>query len=153
MSDLSLDSHGRSQDYDKALELWHRAGELGCAQAYNFIGDEYNTGKQGVKRDLKRAEHYYVLGAMGGNVYARYNLGLIEKHAGRDMTRALKHFMIAVAGGHGRSLKQIQMLYSNGHATKDEYTKALRAYQAYLVDIKSPQRDAASAARADCRYY
>ena len=41
----------------------------------------------------------------------------------------------------------------NGHATKDDYTKALRAYQAYLVEIKSTQRDKAAAASANYRYY
>ena len=41
----------------------------------------------------------------------------------------------------------------DGHATKDDYAKALRAYQAYLAEIKSAQRDAAAAARANYRYY
>ena len=39
-----------------------------------------------------------------------------------------------------------------GHATKDDYAKALRAYQAYLAEIKSDQRDKAAAASADYRY-
>ena len=68
------------------------------------------------------------------------------------MNRALEHFMIAAAGGHGRSLKQIQTLYSNGHATKEDYTQALRAYQACISKIKSAQRDKAAAAKGD-RYY
>ena len=61
--------------------------------------------------------------------------------------------MIAAEGGHENSLKQIQKLYTNGHATKEDYAKALRAYQAYLAEIKSTQRDAAAAYREDCRYY
>ena len=61
--------------------------------------------------------------------------------------------MIAAESGEPDSLKQIQELYTNGHATKDDYTQALRAYQAYLVEIKSAQRDAAAAASADYRYY
>ena len=68
------------------------------------------------------------------------------------MNRALKHYMIAAEGGKPDSLKAIQKLYTNGHATKDYYTKALRAYQAYLVEIKSTQRDKAAAAYA-IRYY
>ncbi len=43
---------------------------------------------------------------------------------------------------------------SNGNATKEEYTKALQLYQAYLSEIKSPQRDKAAAAHDECyRYY
>ena len=81
----------------------------------------------------------------------RYNLGVYEQRAG-NMNKALKHYMIAAGGGHNNSLKVIQELYTNGHATKDDYAKALRAYQAYLVEIKSPQRDKAAAAYA-IRYY
>ena len=89
---------------------------------------------------------------MGGNVYAIHNLGVGEEKAG-NMDRALKHYMIAAEGGHNIALKVIQQLYTNGHATKDDYAKALRAYQAYLAEIKSTQRDKAASTRADCRYY
>ena len=106
---------------------------------------------KGVEIDKKKANHYYKLTAIGGDVYARYNLGVGEEKAG-NMDRALKHYMIAAEGGHNIALKQIQKCYTNGHATKDDYAKALRAYQAYLAEIKSTQRDAAAAARGK-RYY
>ena len=32
-------SHGLPQDYNKALELWHGAGNLGHADAYIYIYD------------------------------------------------------------------------------------------------------------------
>ncbi len=60
--------------------------------------------------------------------------------------------MIAAEGGHNVALKVIQELYTNGHATKDDYATSLRAYQAYLAEIKSDQRDAA-AAFDDDKYY
>ena len=60
---------------------------------------------------------------------------------------------MAAGGGLDNSLKKIQKLYSNGHATKEDYAQALRAYQAYLSEIKSTQRDKAAAARANYRYY
>ena len=65
------------------------------------------------------------------------------------MGRALKHFMIAAEGGFYRSPKNIKSMYMDGHATKDDYAKALRAYQAYLIEIKSDQRDEAAAAREE----
>ena len=77
-----------------------------------------------------------------------HNLGVGESEA----DRALKHYMIAAEGGMDSSLKQIQKLYTKGCATKDDYTKALRAYQTYLTEIKSTQRDKAAAARGK-RYY
>ena len=51
------------------------------------------------------------------------------------------------------SLLVIQDLYCKGKATKDEYAKALRSYQAYLNEVKSIQRDEAAAAREDYKYF
>jgi len=143
--------YGFPQDYTKALELYHRAAELGNAEAYRSIGIAYERG-DGVEDDMKKAMQYYDLSAIGGCVGARHNLGLVEYKTG-NKERALKHFMIAVRGGQAKSLETIKALYSNGFATKDVYTKALQAYQAYLSEIKSPQRDKAAADREDYRYY
>jgi len=41
----------------------------------------------------------------------------------------------------------------DGHATKEDYTKALQLYQTYLGEIKSNQRDEAASADEDNRYY
>ena len=138
--------HGLPQDSVKALELWHRAAELESAEAYYNIGGAYDLGNamgwEG--RDEKKANHYYELAAMGGVVEARYNLGCFEEEAG-NTGRALKHWMIAAGAGHNDSLEHIKQMFMNGHAMKDDYAKALRAYQANLVEIKSPQRDEAAA--------
>ena len=44
-------------------------------------------------------------------------------------------------------------MYTIGEATKEDYTTALRAYQEYLSEIKSKQRDKAAADNENCRYY
>ena len=143
--------YGLPQDYAKALELYHRAGELGSALALNNIGTAYNLG-EGVERDVKKAMHYFGLAAIKGDAVARNNLGWLEVQAG-NTERALKHFTIAVGSGYDTSLKGIQFLFMSGHATKDDYTKALRAYQAYLAEIKSDQREKAAAFSDEYRYY
>ena len=142
---------GFPQNTDKALELWHRAGELGCTKAYHNIGNAYINGR-GVERDEKKAKHYWELAAMGGDESARHNLGVFECNAGY-YDRALKHLMIAVEFGNSGSLKKIKQLYAIGYASKDDYAKALKAYQAYLEDIKSDQRDKAAAFDDDYKYY
>ena len=144
-------TRGLSRDYTKALELFHRAAELGYARAYNGIGYAYSFG-EGVEVDKKKAKHYYELAAMRGNASARYNLGTIEHRRG-NVNRVLKHYMIAVRDGHSKSLKNIQRLYSDGHVPKDEYTKTLRSYQTYLDEVKSDQRDKAAAANNKYHYY
>ena len=143
-------SHGQfglPQDIAKAIELWHKAGKFG----YNNLGNAYYNGK-GVERDEKMAKHYFELAAMEGDSYARYNLGIDEYDAG-NYERALKHYMIAVRGGDTCSVKDIQQLYKNGHATKDHYANALQSHQAYLNEIKSDQRDKAAAFDAEYKYY
>jgi len=141
---------GFPQDYDKALELFIRAGELGSTKAYNNIGYAYSSGR-GVEMDKNKAKYYYELAAIKGCVSARYNLGIYEKRVG-NWERALKHYMISAGSGCASSLKEIQKLYASGHAIKDDYTKALRAYQAYLAEIKSVERNKAVIASGD-RYY
>ena len=142
---------GYSQDYAKALEFWHRAADLGYAAAHCNIGYAYNNG-EGVVIDKKKANHYYELAVMGGNLYARYNLGNNELKAG-NVERAVKHFIIAAASGDSGFLNQMKRMYSNGYATKEDYTKALQSYQTYLGEIKSKQRGDAAAADNRYRYY
>ena len=144
-------AYGFPQDNSKALELYHRAGELGYAGAYTNIGASYDLGT-GVEVDEKKAVHYNELAATGGDTQARYNLGCMEGMAG-NMDRALKHHLIAVRSGHGESLNRIKKYYSAGLATKDDYTKALQSYQKYLGEIKSDQRDKAAAYSERYRYY
>ena len=162
------EKHGLPQDYAKALELFLRAGELGHSDAYCDVGYAYETGR-GVERDKKKAKHYYELAAIGGNIGARFNLGRKEHDAALNFgmarseytvslkkthtKKALLHYIIAAGGGYAESLTVIKQFYSTGYATKDDYAKALRDYQAYLDSIKSFQRDKAAAAYANYRYY
>ena len=143
--------YGLLQNRARALELWHRAAELGCAASYCNIGIAYCFGI-GVERDMKQANHYYELAAMGGDMRARHNLGCSEGHVGNH-DRVLKHFMIAAGCGSKKSLSTIQEMFKKGMATREDYTQALRAYQAYLGEIKSVQRDEAAAADEDFKYY
>ena len=142
--------NGLQQDYTRALELWHRATELGCLEAYCSIGYAYYRG-DGVEVDKKKSVYYYEQAAIGGDTTARSNLGNKEARAG-NMERALKHYMIAARGGDTQSLKEIQLFYSSGDATKEDYTQSLQSYQAYLGEIKSDQRDKAAAYSEEFKY-
>lgn len=145
------EENGPPQDWAKALELWHQAAELDNAESYYNIGCAYQQGN-GVERDEKKAVYYWERAAMKGHTAARNNLGVLE-HMEGNMERAIKHYMIAAEGGHNDSLTVIQkLLYSHGHVTKDEFTKALQVYQKYLSEVKSIQRDQAAAANAFYKY-
>ena len=136
--------YGFPQRQDKALKLWHRAGELGNSEAHYAFGE-------GVEKDEKKAKDFWELAAMGGNVMARHNLAVLEKNNG-NMVRAVKHYMIAADDGYSDSLSEIQNLFKNGHATKDDYGTALRAHQSYLDEVRSDQRDE-DAASDNYKYY
>ena len=144
-------TNGYPQDDAKALEFYHRAAELGYIEAYNGIGHAYDNGR-GVEFDQKKARYYWELAAMKGNVKARSSLGIKEELAG-NFDRAIKHYMIAVRGGDGRSLENVKEIYMSEQASKDDYLKALQKYQEYLGEIKSVQRDKAAAANDQYRYY
>ena len=105
-----------------------------------------------VLRDVKKAIHYWELAAIGGHLDAKQYVGISEIRIG-NMKQALKHFLIAAELGHTRSLEYIKEMFKSGVATKDGYAKALRVYQSYLNEIKSPQRDEAAASYDDCKYY
>jgi hypothetical protein len=135
--------YGLRQSSKKANKLLIRAGELGCASAYNKIGFSYDNGR-GVEKDMKKAKYYYELAAMGGNVCARHNLGCMEGRAG-NMDRAMTHLMIAAGAGCDASLKKIRECFLDGHATKDDFEKALRAHKEAKDEMKSDQREAAAA--------
>jgi len=144
-------SDGFPQNYTKALELFHRAGELGDAKAYYSIGCAYDNGR-GVERDINKARNYWERAAMRGNIMARHNLACLEGKS-KNFEKAFKHLMIAVRSGDAECLKKIGWLYSKGHATKEDYTKALRARQLYVDEIRSDQRDKAAAFDERFKYY
>ena len=99
---------------------------------------------------MKKVKHYYELAAIGGHVNARHNLGVFEENTG-NIDRAVKHYMISARAGYDNSVKEIRVCFMNGHATKDDFEKALRAHKEAKDGMKSDQRDKAAAARAAAR--
>ena len=130
---------GMPQDYPEANELYLRAGELGCAEAYYKLGNSYYNGR-GVDMDKKKGKHFFELAAMNGDVVARYNLGCMEGMAGNHH-RAYKHYIIAAKAGYKPSLDNMKVGYKRGIVTKDEYANTLRAYQERQNEMKSDERD------------
>ena len=136
-------SLGMPRDWAKANELLLKAGDLGCNEAYNNLGNSYYNG-HGVEVDKKKAKHYYELAAINGSVQARHNLGAEDYNAG-NYQRAFKHFIISSRAGYKDSLDMVKDGYMDGHVTKEEYAQTLRAYQKSNDEMKSEKRDKAAA--------
>jgi TPR repeat protein len=99
----------------------------------------YRNGKA-VEKDTKKYIYHLEEAAIGGHPEARHNLGCIETNNG-NFERAVKHFIIAANLGNDGSLKSLRELYADGHASKEDYASALRAYQAALEAAKSAERE------------
>ena len=140
-------------DYQKANELWLKAGELGSSEAYNSLGVSYDQG-DGVEIDKMKAKHYWELAAINGHINARYNLAILEGQASaghensldavKNYHRALRHFVIAGRAGHEGSLDMVKAGFENGLITKDEYANTLRANQMRQDEMKSDERNKAA---------
>lgn len=138
-------SLGLPRDSKKAVELYIRAGELGCAMAYYNVACAYYEG-QGVEHNEKKAIKYWQLAAMGGHEASRHNLGLLEYQA-CNFTQAMQHFLIAAASGNDESLGKVKAGYVSGHVCKSTHEKNLRAHKESQDEIKSDNRDKAIEAR------
>jgi tetratricopeptide (TPR) repeat protein len=131
-------------DYQTALEYLTKAAELGDAEAHYVLSCLYAQG-QGVEKDLEKEMYHSEEAAIGGHHKARYDLGIVEWNNGR-FERARKHFIIAANLGYNDSLQELRELYAEGHASKEDYASALRAYQAAVEETKSAERDKAEEA-------
>ena len=129
---------GMPQDYEKANELYLKAGELGCAEGYCNLGFQYYNG-MGVDVDKKKAKYYWELAAMNGNIRARHNLGCGEVDAGNNH-RAMKHFILSARAGDKDSLDAVKQGFMKGYVIRDEYANTLRAYQQRVNEMKSDDR-------------
>jgi hypothetical protein len=135
----------QAQDYDKAVEYWAKAAELGDAEAHFKLGLLY-TGGEGDEKDDDKGVYHLEKAAIGGHPQARHILGLHEE-ASEDgrLDRAVKHYIIAANLGYGGSMKKLWKYYSDGNITKEDLDATLRTHQAAIDAMKSKERDAADA--------
>ena len=142
--------YGVARDINRAMELWTRASDLGSIGASGLLGDAYNPHMKrtivGVEKDLNTTFYYYEMAAKGGHDIARLNLGLLQCNFGNFST-GMKHLMIAAAQGHDYALQRVKEGYMEGHVTKDDFAKALRAHKDAQDEIQSEQRTKAKQER------
>ncbi|EJK60473.1 hypothetical protein THAOC_19169, partial [Thalassiosira oceanica] len=138
---------GLEKDVTRAVELLERAAELGVKEAHFSLGCLYDEGTD-AEEDIARSIRHWEAAAMCGHVSARFNLGCGEDDAG-NYDLALQHWMIASKMGHEMSLDCVKAMFMRGLATKADYAGALRGYQSAVEEMRSPDRDEASALGLD----
>merc|ERR1711971_38107 len=94
------------------------------------------------EKNMKMAVNHYEVAAISGHFGARHNLGAFEFEEGK-FDRALRHWMVSAMIGYEDSLKAILELHQEGHATKDDYARALHGCQKATDEMRSSKRDEA----------
>jgi tetratricopeptide (TPR) repeat protein len=130
-------------DYDRAIEYFAKAAELGDLMAHNQLGCLYGNG-EGVEKDEEKEVYHLEQAAIGGHPGARHNLAVIEQENGK-IERAVKHFIIAANLGDKDSMKALWTHYSAGNITKEDLDATLRTHHAAIDATKSEQREARDA--------
>ena len=100
---------GTPKDDLKALDYLIRAVELGSAAACVTIGIIYEEGN-GVAIDKARAALFQRVGALRGDVTARFNIGNFEYKSGNHEI-VIRHWKIAAEAGNQKSLNNIRKFY------------------------------------------
>ncbi len=133
--------HCSDGDYDKGVEYYTKAAELGDVDAYYGLGVMYYN-----EQDEEKAVYHWEIAAIGGHPQARQNLAMIEEDKNNgNVERAVKHYTIAAKLGEEKSMKALWIHYSAGNITKEELDVTLRGHQAAIDATKSAQRDAGEA--------
>jgi TPR repeat protein len=130
-------------DHEGAFEYYTKAAELGDMDGHYNVSLMYHEG-EGARKDLKKEIYHLEEAAIGGQPWARFNLGCEEGNSGNH-ERAMKHFIIAANLGDDKSLEEVKKGFQRGVASKEDYAAVLRGHQAAVDATKSEQREKASA--------
>ena len=131
--------HYGDEDFENAFRCWTRAAEEGNIIARFDLAKMYWEGTF-VEKDMDVCIYHWEIAAIGGHVDARFNLGKYEWEDGR-FGRAVKHWIISASLGEDKSIECLKNCYKEGHVSKDDFARALRAHQAAVDAMKSPQRN------------
>eukprot|EP00984_Skeletonema_dohrnii_P018428 scaffold8611_cov141-Skeletonema_dohrnii-CCMP3373.AAC.1 len=132
-------------DYRSAFEYLTKAARMGDMRAhYHLSQSQMSTKGEGVEKDEEKEVYHLEQTAIAGHPTARYNLGVHEWNYDRvDRDRAVKHFIITAKLGVGDddSVEGLKQGYLRGLVSKEDFAAALRAHQAAVDAMKSPQRE------------
>ena len=125
-------------DYHRAFQYFSKAAEFGNAAAHFELGVLYTNG-QGVQWSESKSVFHWEQAAIGGYPRARSELGCIDVVNGRS-ERAVKHWIIGAKLGCDNSLENLKEAFKHGMVNKNDLATALRAHQAAVDAMTSPQR-------------
>ncbi|CAI3950575.1 unnamed protein product [Commensalibacter communis] len=114
------------------LETMKLKASQGDVQAQSILGQVYQHGKYGVKKNLFTARDWYEKAIKQGNVPSMINLGdMYQKGMGvpKSYTKARELFEQAAAKGDAVAQYNLGVMYQNGRGVKKDGQKAIEWYQ------------------------
>jgi len=119
---LCRTKHATSQEEQiKRLQKWVKKKK---AWAQFTLGNMYEHGTHGIKRDMKRAFVLYKLAAEQGDANAQYDLGVLYRNGDGtkiDEKRALELFTLAADKGLAKAQFNIGAMYANGQGVEQSF--------------------------------
>ncbi|KAJ3233618.1 hypothetical protein HDU81_002118 [Chytriomyces hyalinus] len=111
---------GVAKNVPKAVELYEKAIDLGDLVGYDFLGNLFVEGDDGIPKDLSRAAMYYELAAEANVVSAMRNL---------DYAKAREFFERAAQHKHEEAICALGFLLGEGLGCVKDPVRAAKLYQ------------------------
>ena len=137
--------YGNSKDELKALDCWIRAAELGDATSCAAISRRYDTAESILPMNKKRSVLFARLGALRGDLWGRYNIGIAEDEDGNHEI-AIRHWKIAAECGNQLSLDHLKDIFNTGgpgkeFISKGDMDKIYRLCHEAQEEVRSEERE------------
>ena len=130
---------GIRKNDEKALELFHRAADLGFAEAIGQLGYWAMNGSLDSIPDKAKAKQYIEDAVVKGSITSRNNLAVLLADEG-EIELAIKHWHLAAAAGEDLSMKALWKCFNKGKLSKPDLVKAMRAYKTASDEMNSEER-------------
>ena len=132
--------NGLSVDQAKCIELLRESAGLGFPDALYQLGAFYATGMMGLEQNKEKGFKNFKEAAKEGDVFARHNIGVLEKEAG-DFVASMSHWRLSAAGGYRKSMGALISRFEYGFLHHGDLAETLQAFYRSRAELKSKDRD------------
>jgi TPR repeat protein len=130
-----------TKHYDEAYSYLKQAADMGSVSAMRHIGEMYESGELGEKKNIEKAIFWYKKAANLNDPHSFVSLGLIYYYDKKDNKKALKYFQTAYnLGERDLAAASLGNMYYNGEGVQQDYKKAAH----YLEEAAQKGNDMAS---------
>ena len=135
---------GLDQDEVKAVELYHRAADMGSARADLWLSHAYASGEDLVKLDFNKAKMYAERAVKQNYPQARTVLALLAitpKETNKQIQVALQHYMFGAKAGCKKHMDRVWKFFYGGDISKEDLEDTLRKYHQSCENMNSEARE------------